>query len=99
MAVTVADIKSYLGDAAAQWGDPELTSVLAAEVAAQTSRCRTVDPRPADLDEALKRRVGRNLAMRKLPLGIVQSEVEGTRVGADPEIKRLEAPYRKLVVG
>lgn len=96
MAVDLTAVKAYLGTAAAsQWSDAELTRTLAVETSAQAARTRKYTTRPADLDEALLRRVSRNLAMRKVPLGVAVSEVEATRIGAvDPEIKRLEAPYR-----
>ncbi len=43
--------------------------------------------------------MSRNLAMRKVPLGVAVSEIEATRIGAiDPEIKRLEGPH-KLKLG
>lgn len=96
MAVTVQNVRDYLGAAAAQWDDAELTSALAAENGDQGTKCRIPTVRPAALDEALKRRVARNLAMRKVPLGIAASEIEATQVRAlDPEIKRFEAPYRR----
>lgn len=99
MAVDLTAVKAYLGTAATQWADPELTRTLAVETLAQSRRLRVPSPRPADLDEALLRRVSRNLALRKLPLGIAVSEIEATRVGArDPEITRLEGPY-KLKLG
>lgn len=96
MAVTVEQVRAYLGAAADQWDDGELGSALAAELADQTTKCRIPTVVPAGLAEALKRRVARNLAMRKVPLGIAVSEVEATQVrGLDPEIKRFEAPYRR----
>lgn len=99
MAVDLTAVKNYLGAAAGQWSDAELTRTLAVELAAQSNKVRTFTVRPAPLDEALLRRVSRNFAMRKVPLGIAISEVEATRIGArDPEISRLEGPYRKVVV-
>lgn len=96
MAVTVLTVRAYLGAAAAQWDDDELSSALAAENNDQATKCRIPTVRPEALDEALKRRVARNLAMRKVPLGIAASEIEATQVRAmDPEIKRFEAPYRR----
>jgi hypothetical protein len=58
---------------------------------------------PSDLVEALCRRVARNLAMRALPLAVQMSNTDmgavATRLGSsDPEVRRLEAPYRRLVV-
>jgi hypothetical protein len=82
----------------------EVTDALAAETAAQAKACTIPDPFPADLAEALKRRVAHNLALRGLPLGIQASisevAVTTTRVGGlDAEVARFERPYRKLVVG
>ena len=99
---TLADVTAYLGaDAASQWSDAELTSALTAEAGAQATRVKAAALMGVpDVDEALMRRVARNLAMRKVPLGIAASEIEATRVsGTDPEIRRLEAPYRRVVVG
>lgn len=99
----LADVQEYLtvSGQAGSWDVSELTRALAAEDAAQSRMCR----RPLvdadwgdDLSEALLRRVARNLAMRKAPLGLTQSsgELEATRIsGVDPEIRRLEGPHRK----
>lgn len=64
----------------------------------------TVYDYPDDLTEALYRRVAHNLALRGLPLGVQASVTEAaiaqTRVGGtDAEVSRLEAPWRRLVVG
>lgn len=99
--VTLASLREYLGDGSTLWTDAELGSALAAESASQARRCR-LDPSALDLAEALRRRVARNLAMRKLPLGLTAaaSDIETTRIGAtDPEIRRLEGPWRRVVVG
>lgn len=85
----------------------DVDSAFAAERAAQAHRCRVPDDDadwPADLIEALYRRVATNLANRGLPLAIQTSysDVGGgfARVGGlDPEVRRLEAPYRKVVIG
>jgi hypothetical protein len=117
--VTVDDVVEYMGTAdAARWavvdGEdttyPEITSALAAETAAQARRVTyPVDEDDAlvdtpDLDEALKRRTVRNLAMRALPLSVIPGNLDaGTGPvrpgGSDPEIRRLETPYRRLVAG
>lgn len=94
---TLPEVKEYLGVSGS--ADAEVISALAAETAAQQSRCR-VTPYSADLREALMRRVARNLAMRNVPLGVQMSEVGGTFVGSvDPEVRRLEAPRRRMPVG
>lgn len=101
----LADVKAYLGQTALTYTDASITSALAAEKAAQARVCRlpVVDathPLPVNLREALMRRVARNIAMRRLPLGIQAEEVGSTRLGStDPEIRRLEGPYRKVVLG
>lgn len=109
----VTKVQAYLGpDASADTA--AVTSALATEKAAQKSACRIpqdttdplvpVDDYPADLAEALCRRVAVNLANRNLPLGIqtTASEFGGSvaRVGGqDREVRRLEGPYRKRAVG
>lgn len=97
---TLAQVKDYLKDAATGWSDPQIQAALDAEAAAQARVCRIGAVYPPDLAEALKRRVRRNLAMRGIPLGVQNSPDGGpVRVGRDPEIRRLEAPFPKLKVG
>lgn len=104
-APTVQDVLEYLGDT--EWDEATVTAAFNAEKAAQAARCRVpADDTdwPADLAEALCRRVAANLANRALPLGLQSSITEVgvgfSRVGGgDREVRRLEAPYRKLVVG
>lgn len=106
----LVDLKIYLGTTlAGDYDDVVLSSVLDAEIDAQNARVRvghqltdplTWDAHPASLREALLRHCARNLAMRRIPLGIVESDVYSLRVSAnDSEIKRLEAPFRRLAVG
>ena len=56
-----------------------------------------------DLREALARRVVINFARRGITLGVVEQSSDGGSPSfvprQDAEVKRLEAPYRKLVVG
>jgi hypothetical protein len=101
----VTAVLAYLG-ADTEWTESEVTSALAAEEAAQAKVCRipALDSDwSADLAEALCRRVVANLARRNLPLGlnvaIGEAAVQTTRVGMDQEVRRLEGPYRRLVVG
>lgn len=102
-APTVTDVEAYLGDTS--FDATELGAALAAEKAAQATRCRVpadADAWPADLAEALLRRVARNLAMRGIPLAVLQGDSEGGPTvlpGSDPEVRRLEAPHRRLKVG
>lgn len=98
--VTLADVQAYLGDVS--WTGPEIQTALDAERAAQAAACR-IDDYGHDLREALCRRVARNLAARAVPVAQFTSFEGGgtsTRVPkSDPEIARLEGPYRRLVVG
>lgn len=101
---TLADLKAYLqSTGSTSFTDAALSLALAAETAAQAAACRVPAAYPADLREALYRRVARNLAARAVPVAQFSS-FEGvgtaTRVPQrDPEVARLEAPYRRLVVG
>lgn len=93
---------AYLGSAAEQWQFTELDDALAAEIAAQARVCRVGAGYPADLRQALLRRVQRNLALRALPLAVLQGDAEtGSTIlpGRDPEVRRLEAPHRRVTVG
>lgn len=100
---TLTAVQNYLGDVATQWTDSDLQDVLDAETAAQARVCRIRAEYPKDLREALLRRVQVNLAKRALPLGVVQGDAEAgnaSRVpGRDPEVRRLEGPHRKVVLG
>lgn len=117
---TLPELLAYLGpEAEASWGPygsqpgGPIDKALAAEIAAQAAVVRfpadplppePPAPYPADLAEALFRRVSHNLAVRRLPLGvqanISEMAVATTRVGGtDAEVRRLEAPYRRMAVG
>lgn len=105
-------VKAYLNEAddslVAKWGDTAITGALAAEKAAQSRVCRVpTDPDaewPADLTEALCRRVAANLAARAVPSGVQSTLTEfgptTARIGGiDREVRRLEGPFRKVVLG
>jgi hypothetical protein len=102
----LAAVKAYLGDTHS-WDDSAVEEARLAEIAAQSRACRIPVEEgayPADLDEALCRRVAHNLALRNLPLGIQANvsdmSVATTRVGGmDAEVRRLEGPWRKVVFG
>lgn len=97
---TMPEVKSYLREVAQAWTDADLTEVLAAEASAQAAVCRAGTEDLPDVKDALKRRVARNLAMRALPLGVQQTGDAFNTVGSnDPEVRRLERPYRKVFVG
>lgn len=102
---TLPEITTYLGTSHS-WGASAIAEAYEAEIEAQANVCRL----PADgaypkpLRDALGRRVAHNLAVRDLPLG-VQATVSDMAVatrqvgGLDPEVRRLEAPYRKMLIG
>ncbi len=111
---TVEGAIIYLADSASDWDEETVTAAFTTEVSAQRRRCSIpqdvtdpdapVDDYPADLIEACYRRVAANLANRALPLGL-QSSISEVGVGfirtggGDREVARLEAPFRRLVVG
>lgn len=102
---TAAEVLDYLGDTIS-WGVDEVQGAYEAELGAQADVCRLpVDGTyPSPLVEALCRRVAHNLAVRALPLGVMPTvtdmAVATTSVGGlDAEVRRLEAPYRKLLLG
>lgn len=104
MIPNLEDVKEYLGLTSVS--DDVIDAALLVETMAQFDMCRIpLDPGefPEPLAEALKRRVARNLALRNLPLAIPSANDADSGVafipGRDPEIRRLEAPYRRLVVG
>jgi hypothetical protein len=105
-APTATDVAEYLGTDSS-WEEDSIESAFNAEKAAQARVCRVpldTEVWPDDLVEALFRRVQHNLALRNLPLGVQTSMSEGgvatSRVGGtDAEVRRLEAPHRKVTVG
>lgn len=112
MTVTVADVVDYMGVAdAARWavsGDtvtyPQISNALAAETEAQDHAVVRPTTGGSALDEALKRRVVRNLAMRPLPLAVMPGNLEAGTGPVRPslldvEVRRLEQPYRRLPSG
>lgn len=77
-----------------------VTRVWGAEGAAQTRVCRIPDEYPADLAEALLRRIAHTLAAENIPLGVQAGDEGGLRLSAnDPEVRRLEAPFRRKSFG
>lgn len=108
-APSVEDVTAYLdGTPGVQpYGTEQVLQAYRAEKAAQRSVCKVPADDvewPADLAEALCRRVAANLAVRKNPLSIETAASEfGTSMfrvgGRDAEVRRLEGPHRKRVVG
>lgn len=110
MATYLDDLVSYLGATATRFQEsdgsyPELARILSLETTAQDKICSFDGlERPDDLVEALYRRVAVNLAKRATPLGLFESVGDQSSYVArlssiDPEIKRLEAPYIRRIVG
>ena len=104
-APTLPEITTYLGSAHS-WESTPIAEAYAAELGAQADVCRLpiTGAYPPALVEALGRRVAHNLALRDLPLGlqanISDMAVATTRVGGtDAEVRRLEAPWRKMLIG
>lgn len=106
----LSDLQTYLTSTlASKIGDTVLSDVLTTEIADQAARIKPVyrmpdvswwDDHLPPLREAVLRRCCRNLAMRKLPLGISEQEASAIHIGSsDPEIRRLEGPYRRMTVG
>jgi len=103
-AVTIADLTGPDGYMqVSSWSDDQVEDALAAEAQAQRDVCEVPAAYPLSLREALLRRVVRNLAMRGLPLAVPTGDAEaGDTVlppGNDPEVRRLERPWRKAVMG
>jgi hypothetical protein len=97
--VTVADVEEFLRESS--WTTEEVADALAAEEADQRARCYTAPVYPPSLFHALKRRAARALAMQTILLG-VQDSADGfvSKVPRwDAEIRRYEAPYRRMVIG
>lgn len=101
---SLADVEDYLGTATGAVGMPSSTNpeaiqdALDAETDAQEDDCYVPAAYPLRLRQALLRRVARNLQMRKQPLAVHLGDAESGPLvlpGNDPEVKRLEGPYRK----
>lgn len=105
-APSIESVLEYLGEPS-QWSREQVASAYDAEKAAQALLCSvpadSVEVWPADLVEALYRRIAHNLAVRSNPNGVetALSEFGSTAIrvgGRDAEVERLEAPYRRIVV-
>lgn len=98
---SVTDLDDYLGNNSHT--DEKLERTLSAEAAAQRKACRIPAAYDADLAEALLRRCARNLAFQRVPLSVLQGDADAGTAnaypGRDPELRRLEGPYRRLPTG
>lgn len=96
----ITDLDGYLGSQS--FSDDQLQDTLDAEAAAQRKACRVPAAYSADLRQALLRRAARALALTKIN---ITTEVDGETgrsvvpPGLDREIRRYEAPYRRLATG
>jgi len=99
----VAAVVAYLGgDEAVSFDDDDVEQALEQERAAQARICRVPAAYPADLAGALLRRTQRALSMRSLALAVRETADGDSSIvvpGNDPEVRRLERPHRKLVMG
>jgi hypothetical protein len=96
----LAAVQEYLGATSAS--AEQIQDALDAETVAQAKVCRIPAVYDDDLAQALKRRVARNLFLRGMPVAVLRGDGEvGDTVipGRDPEVRRYEAPHRKLIVG
>lgn len=108
---TTEQVRAWVGVPAGSVPDAELAGMLAAELDLQAKTLRIpADPAedgteatyPDPLARALLRRVQRQIAAKAAPLGLIGDG--GGEFGAaylrswDPEIRRLEDPYRRVVV-
>ena len=94
----IVDLAAYLKEHS--YTDDELEQALDAEAAAQRKACIVPAAYSDDLRLALLRRAQFALAMKKNKLGFVEgSDGDITRPGRDSEVRRYEAPYRRLRTG
>jgi len=99
----LTEVTEYLNTNGGTSQTPEaIQEALTAERAAQANVCDIPPNYPADLAEALKRRVARNLAARAVPIAQITSFDGGTSAvrvpRTDPEVIRLESPHRKMLL-
>ncbi len=103
---TADELSDWLGGVDAHsWEEADLTAALNAESAAQRRVCAIPAAYPDDLRQALLRRAARSLDMRRQLTE--QPRTEGgdfdlppvAPPGRDQEIRRYEAPFRKVVIG
>lgn len=104
----LAHVTAYVAATGLTAAEGNLTAALLAEAGDQSNRCRVPaeheDYMVTPLLEALCRRVAHNLAVRPLPLGaqmlVTDAAAVATPVGGhDPEVRRLEGPYRRKPIG
>lgn len=102
---TATEVSDWMGgETAHAWTEAEIEEALNAETLAQMRICRVPASYPEDLREALVRRTARNLHMRRQLTAEPRAEGDidlpaVLPVAADPEVRRLEKPWRRLPIG
>ena len=99
---SVAEVRAWLQVPVSAVADEALQQVIDAEVILQAAAVRVPRGPAPDLVTAINRRVGRHLASRQVPLGLMGADAEygPNRLARwDAEIERLEGPRRILVFG
>jgi len=111
VALDLATVREYVRVPATALSDADLTRMIAACSDDQAQRCAWPDvdidgqpiERPETLDQALLRRVQREVAARNLPLGMVG--LDATEYGPerlpyfDALVEEHERAYRRVVLG
>lgn len=102
---TLAQVRTWIGASTTVISDEQLQQIYDGERALQADACTIpADPDlfPASAVEGLFRRVGRAVAARAVPLGLlgIDAEYGAARLpSTDAEIARYEAPIRRVVLG
>jgi hypothetical protein len=103
MTLDLATVRGYLQVPATLLTDEDLTRMIEAATADQTARC-TIPPAPegaAALEQALLRRVQREVAARNLPLGMIGLDAEygpAALAAYDALVEQHERAYRTQVL-
>lgn len=95
-------VRTYVQIPATTLSDVDLDRMLSAAKDDQNARCLVPDPVPAALEQALLRRVQREIAARNLPLGMVgldSAEYGPARLPyLDSLVEEHERAYRRQVL-
>lgn len=98
---TIIDVRAWTGVPANVLTDAQCQAILDAELTLQAMYCDVPTDYPKTLWQAALRRCAREIAARGLPLGLTAGDVEYGPIRypmIDPEIERLEGPYRLIPV-
>lgn len=98
---TLEQVRAWIQVPATVLDDPSLQQVYDAEINAQVAYCLVADEAayPAELAQALYRRVGIAVARKGFPLGVISDEFGPVRISQwDAELERLEGPHRVIPV-